>query len=214
MSKRKPYDAIIIPGGGLTSKGDVPPWVMARLDCALNLYGGETIITLSAGTVHKANPLDDNGFQIFESVASARYLIRRGISEHKVLSETCSYDTIGNAFFCRVIHVDPARFRRLLVINSEFHMARTEAIFRFVFNLDLPPEGYELDFESVPNIGIDDNSLTERVAREVQSLENWHELAKKIHSMQSFHTWLFNEHGAYAMAVSPARVSGKSLNTY
>ncbi|MEI7990327.1 MAG: YdcF family protein [Chloroflexota bacterium] len=214
MSEQKRYDAIIIPGGGLTNKGNVPPWVIARLDCALNLYRGETIITLSAGTVHKANPLDDNGFQIFESVALARYLIQRGISEHKVLTETCSYDTIGNAYFCRVIHVDPARFHRLLVINSEFHMVRTEAIFRFVFTLDIPPNGYELDFESVPNIGIDDHSLAERVTREAQSLENWHEIEKNIQSMQSFHTWLFNEHGAYAMAVPPERVSGKTLNTY
>ena len=58
-----------------------------------------------------------------------------------MLEENWSLDTIANAFFLRTIHTDPAGwtrleevledvYRRLLVINNEFHMPRTEEIFK------------------------------------------------------------------------------------
>jgi len=40
----------------------------------------------------------------------------------------------GNAFFARLIHVEPRRLMRLLVTTSEFHSERTEEIFRWLFN--------------------------------------------------------------------------------
>jgi hypothetical protein len=67
-----PYDAILIPGGGVREGGLLPSWVRCRLDRALELHRGEFVIALSAGTPHRPPPLDDNGFPIFESVAAAR----------------------------------------------------------------------------------------------------------------------------------------------
>ena len=61
----------------------------------------------------------------------------------RILAETCSYDTIGNAFFARTVHTDPRGLRRLLIVNSKFHMPRTEAIFRWVFGA-APDCGYDL----------------------------------------------------------------------
>ena len=43
----------------------------------------------------------------------------------RTLAETTSFDTIGNAFYSRNDHCSLAGWRRLLVITSEFHLART-----------------------------------------------------------------------------------------
>jgi uncharacterized SAM-binding protein YcdF (DUF218 family) len=126
------FDAILIPGGGLKSDGSLTPFVQARLDRALE-RSAEFYIPLSAGTPHLATPLDARGYPIFEAIPAARYLHSRGIPRRQILPEVFSYDTIGNAFFARTVHTDPLGLRRLLTINSEFHMARTEAIFRWVF---------------------------------------------------------------------------------
>src|SRR5574341_227154 len=109
------YDAILIPGGGVREGGDLPLWTKRRLDRAIETQRGEFIITLSAGTLHRPPPSDADGFPIFESIAAAAYLVRRGIEPRRILAETCSYDTIGNAFFSRVVHVDPLGLRKLLI---------------------------------------------------------------------------------------------------
>src|SRR5688572_2863993 len=131
------FDAVVVPGGGACINGEVPPWVANRLDRAVEMASPPArIITLSAGTFYKPLPLDASGIPVFEAAAAARYLIRCGFDAARILVENCSWDTIGNAYFCRVIHTDVRRMRRLAVITSEFHMPRTEAIFRWVFGLD------------------------------------------------------------------------------
>ena len=105
------YDAIIIPGGGL-SEGRPLAWVTARLDAAL-LHAKDTryFLVLSRGTTHKQPPLDANGFPVDESAASARYLIERGITPSRVLLESWSLDTIGNAAFSRLMHAEVCKKR-------------------------------------------------------------------------------------------------------
>ena len=91
------YDAILIPGGGVREGGTVPSWVQGRFDLAVRIHQGEYIVALSAGTTHRPPPVDENGFPIFESAAGARYLMQAGIPAEQILTETNSYDTIGNA---------------------------------------------------------------------------------------------------------------------
>ena len=104
------FDAILIPGGGLLPDGKPPRWVRERLDKAIEIADARFFVTLSRGTVHKAPPLDERGFPIDESTASAMYLLDRGVPEDRILTETASLDTIGNAYFSRVIHIDPWRW--------------------------------------------------------------------------------------------------------
>ncbi|MCC6616621.1 MAG: YdcF family protein [Anaerolineae bacterium] len=198
------YDAVLVPGGGLLADGTPPPWVIARLELARARAGEAFIITLSAGTTHKPPPLDARGFPRFESVESARYLAAQGVAPERILTETASYDTIGNAYFARVIHTEPRGWRRLLVITSEFHMARTRAIFEWVYGL-APKAGCSLAFEATPDIGIDPAALSERQTREAQGLKAVHDLAGQITSLAQLHGWMFSEHRAYATAGQIAR---------
>jgi hypothetical protein len=190
------FDAVLIPGGGLTPSGALTPFVRARLDRAL-AHSTDLYIPLSAGTPHLPPPLDARGYPIFEAIPAAQYLHERGIPKSRILAEACSYDTIGNAFFPRTIHTDPRGLRRLLIVSSEFHMPRTEAIFRWVFGA-APDRGYDLAFEATEDIGISPDALKARAERESASLAVVRNLASSIVTLSGIHQWIFAEHGAYA----------------
>ena len=208
------YDAILIPGGGVCDNGELPLWTQRRLKWAIERRQGAYIVTLSAGTTHKPPPLDVEGYPIFESVAAANYLIKKGVSPDKILVETSSYDTIGNVFFSRMIHVEPLKIKRLLVITSEFHMPRTKAIFEWIYGLDGFSQTCQLSFETVSDAGIDETMLSARQQKEAKSLGTLLETASQISTLREFHQWLFQEHGAYAMAAPVVRESGAVLDTY
>lgn len=210
------YDAILVPGGGVREGGELPIWVRRRFDKAIEIFDNEYIIALSAGTTLRPPPLDNSGFPVFESVAGANYLVNNGISPKKILIETCSYDTIGNAFFARVIHVDPRKFKKLLIITSEFHMPRTENIFRWVFALQPTFENYELNFLSVTDEGMDKTALVTRKTAEKVNLAKFKLTKKRIRSFDELHKWIFTEHDAYSVSVSPHKLilNNNLLKTY
>jgi hypothetical protein len=197
------FDAILVPGGGVRERGEIPPWVERRLQRAAAVQQGEPIILLSAGTPYKPPPLDTLGFPIFESRAGAAYLIAQGIPATQLLTETSSYDTIGSAYFSKTIHVDPRGFRKLLVITSNFHMPRTEAAFRWVY--EMGDVSYDLNFESVPDDGLDARALASRAEKERSGLASLATLRARIRTPLEFHRWLFTEHKAYAVSLNTSR---------
>jgi hypothetical protein len=218
----------------MRSDGNVPPWVVNRLDKAIDIHNRfkdnnsesnskSYIITLSGGTIHKPPPLDSDGYPIFESVAAARFLEEKGVNPERILSEIASYDTIGNAYFSRMIHTEPRKFRRLLIITSQFHMERTRAIFEWVYRLPLDhstdrenESPYELFFAAVPDVdeGIDDETRRIRTEKEKKGLERILKFKNEITTLMDFHRWMYTKHGAYAVATPPVRLTGKILNSY
>jgi hypothetical protein len=194
-----PWDAILIPGGGVRAAGALPPWIEARFDLALeHRRTDEWMLPLSAGTPHRPPPLDDAGFPILEAVAGARYLLARGVPSARILIEGASYDTIGNAYFARVIHCAPRGLARLLVVTSQFHMARTEAVFRWIFSLPGPGRATVLDFAAAPDTGIPAEHITLRRDKEMRGVENVAVLAARLRTLPALHGWMFTEHAAYA----------------
>ena len=104
------YDAIIIPGGGLTKDGRPHSFVQARLKKAWNSrHEAKYFITLSRGTTHLPPKLDQNGYEIDECKASARYLyslgdIKKDIIEHlwKVIISDNSVDQYESNLMRRI----------------------------------------------------------------------------------------------------------------
>jgi uncharacterized SAM-binding protein YcdF (DUF218 family) len=209
-----PVEAILIPGGGLTPEGQVPPWMAARLDRVIATYQGEYLIPLSAGTTHKPPPLDAKGFPVLEAIAAAHYLTERSISPDRILPETCSLDTIGNAYFARVIHTDPLGLRSLRIVTSAFHMARTEAIFNWVFGLSTAASPYQLQFMAVPDVGLPQTALQARRQKEKAGLAHVQTLIISLKTLPDLHRWLYRDHQAYSVAHRPPRLSGDALNSY
>jgi hypothetical protein len=209
------YDAIIVPGGGLRAGGELPEHVKRRFDLALERWSGEWMVPLSAWTTHRPAMLDGDGRQMWEATAGARYLMTRGVEARRIVCEATSYDTIGNGYFSRVQIVEPMGWRRLLVITSEFHMPRTEAIFRWIYGLDGGTARYELEFAASPDDGLSEAGVAARRERESGSLRSVERLRERLTSLRSVAEWLFTEHDAY-VAVRPAagRDEGTLLESY
>lgn len=212
------YDGVLVPGGGLTPDGRPNPWVIQRLDSARMVAAEPYLICLSAGTPHKPPPLNSKGFPILESAASADYLLEKGIPGKRLLKEISSLDTIGNAYFARVDHIDPLGLRRLLVITSEFHMARTKAVFDVVLRLrsDRATTLESLDYRATPDDLVPDLELSKRRKTETESLQKWHETLteQRFSDLSQFHRWLFTRHGAYASGVRVVRRPAGELGGY
>jgi uncharacterized SAM-binding protein YcdF (DUF218 family) len=194
------FDAIIIPGGGLTDKGELTEWARRRFDKAVELFSGtEKLVPLSRWTTHRPTLVDEEGFARDEAVKGAEYLIEHGVPPENILIENFSFDTIGNAFFTRVVHTDPGNLRKLCIVTSAFHIPRTKEIFTKVFALtpviDLP---YELDFVEVTDEGLDLEQLENRIVKEQEALAKFKEGYGEIETLSAFHSYLFQTHKAYA----------------
>ncbi len=214
------YDAILVPGGGLTDLGTPNQCVIARLQAAVAIGSGIPIVCLSAGTPHKPLKLNSSGHPVYESTAGANWLLEANVLSEHVITETASWDTIGNAFFSKVMHTDVRGWRRLMVITSEFHMARTQAIFEHMF---LHATGaasttgkYEIHFQATDNRGLDDEALSARKEREARNLEKWksHVASGKLESLSDIHAWLYSEHQCYAAGLQPKQETGTARTSY
>jgi hypothetical protein len=210
------YDAILVPGGGVRENGELSTWVKLRLEKAMDLADGAPILTLSAGTTHRIPPREPNGWPLLEAVAMARYLEGQGYPPTLLWPEAASYDTIGNAYFARLTHTEPAGLRNLMVITSQFHMPRTEMIFRWVFSLDPLSPSYKLTFLATPDSGMSYDVLEARQTKERARIETLEPLIQVHRSLKSLHRWLYTEHSAYAIAAAGLREQARDelLNSY
>jgi uncharacterized SAM-binding protein YcdF (DUF218 family) len=202
------YHAIIIPAGGQTPDGP-PPHVLARLERALAIYKMSAepkpfVITTAWGTPHKPCPHDAAGFERHEAGDNARYLLQRGVQATHLLEESVSLETVGNAYFARVMHTDVRGLRKLAIINNHFHMERTRHVFSHVFSvppLDGQPEAaYALDFVAVED-RLPTDVLEARLAKEATAAprfapgSTWY-LATP--TLRELHDWVHMENTAYA----------------
>ena len=209
------YDCIFIPGGGLLPDGKLPPWTLARLDRVVDFQNLTSWIAfLSGGTVHKPPPLSEEGYPIFESRTAAEYLMGKGITPKKLLTEISSYDTIGNAYFSRLLFSDPGQFKNILIVTSSFHMPRVKAAFRWIYSLKPQAADYQMYFEEVPDIGLSPQGLKGRVDREGKSLESMQNKIKKLTTIIDFQKWFYSEHDAYSVQGQPVQASGNVLESY
>jgi uncharacterized SAM-binding protein YcdF (DUF218 family) len=139
--------------------------------------------------------LNAEGYPILESVAGAAHLLARGVSAARIQVEASSYDTIGNAYFSKLLHVDPAAWRNLAIVTSEFHMPRSRAIFEWVFGME--PKKYRLSFEAAPDDGLSEQLFQRRRDKEASALRSLQPLMRRIRDLRSLHRWIHTEHNAY-----------------
>lgn len=204
------YHAILIPAGGQGDAGP-PAHVLARLERAVAMYRMSAepkpyVITTAWGTPHKPCPKDAAGFERHEAADNARYLLERGVDASHLLEESVSLETVGNAYFTRVLHTDVRALRRLCVINNRFHMPRTRAVFGHVFRVP-PREGdpdaaYELDYVEVED-RLSKDVLEVRLQKEAVATPKfapggaWQAATP---TLRDVHEWVHQENSAYASA--------------
>ena len=208
------YDAIFVLAGGITNDGLVHPWVERRLYASYLFYKNKKtkIICLGGGSYHIPAICNKDGFIIHESTACAEYLINLGIDSKDVYKEWSSYDTIANGYFGFTNHIIPMGLKRVLVITSDFHMDRSKEIFNWINSLY--SNILVIDYYCVTDEGLDDELITTRRAREVQSLLNLKKhVIPKIKTIQAFHKWFYEEHKAYCSNAHSIRETIVDENT-
>eukprot|EP00754_Rhynchopus_humris_P001448 Rhum_TRINITY_DN10849_c1_g1::Rhum_TRINITY_DN10849_c1_g1_i1::g.40745::m.40745 len=196
-------EAVIVPGGGQLADGP-PEHMKLRLDGAAKIWKESPddrkpkIILLSGGTPHKPNPLDEHGFDVKECECSARYLMHsRGVPPSDIREEGFSLDTLGNAFYARTLHCDPAGYRNVAIVNNWWHIPRTKKIFSWIFSLTpVAKRPYNLRYVEVAE-GLDQEILKIRLEKEKQAAPGVNKLVASMSTLAEFHQWLFTSHGAY-----------------
>jgi hypothetical protein len=156
-----------------------------------------------------------DGLPIWESTSNAAYLEQRhGITDN-VYVETTSYDTIGNAFYARVQHLQWTNWRNILIITSDFHMNRTVAIFEWIFALDAPTTGrpYTLYYVATPDVGLSPEALEARTAKENSSLQQVEKYATQYTTMARLHEFLTTNHALYKANSLVKRAAQKTSDT-
>jgi hypothetical protein len=225
------YDAVVVPGCGgpreENNPNSLPTWTKNRLDYLVANNCKIPIILLSAGTIHKVGVKDATGHPIMETTSMATYLQDNGHSLDNVYEEFSSWDTIGNAFFCRMNFTDPQMWRNILILTPEFHLPRVHRIFDWVFSLKPLNVKYNLSYLSIDgerfvkkhNVTIspyytyldeDNKVINTRIKREQQNLNQLDNTIKRLcgGTVEEFHKWLFTEHQVYASSYRVARSRG------
>lgn len=187
------YDAIIVLGGSFIDESTLPEWVEKRLNAAIEREKEcELIIVASRGSPHKPPIIGMDEHPIDECDIMAKYLLQNGVSPQKILKESWSLDTIGNAYGLLTLHCIPRNLRRLLIITSDFHMPRSQSIFKKVFSL-FPLKIFEMVFyETKSTLPISE--------KERKSIMQWKKTSEKIASLKDLHQFLFEQHNAYNIA--------------
>jgi len=210
------YDAVIILGGGVRKNGSLPIWVIRRVRKALEFKDKtKYFVTSSAYTTNKKPLINKMGFPVNESVKMGELLVKAGINKSRILTERWSHDTIGNAYFTRLIHTDQLNLKKLLIITSEFHMPRSKAIFEWIFGLNYSLfKPYVLDFASVSDSKLNSKIMLTRIEKEQKSLSKLFKTKQKITNLKQLHKWLFNKHGAYTLKFIRDKNSTQVLKSY
>jgi uncharacterized SAM-binding protein YcdF (DUF218 family) len=197
-------DVILVLSGGVTERGTPHCTVSARLAAAVNVSRSHSVpvILNGGGTTFKPRYTDKNGFALPEAALLAAELERNGVERSRLFLEALSDDTIGNAFFARVMHTDlRPEWRNLLVITSDFQLARAAAIYSWAFGLSPQPSvrPYRLSFQGVPDTCMDPEALRVRTEKEADGLRKFMSgVAERIHTLRDAHEFVFQAHSAYS----------------
>ncbi|KFM25827.1 hypothetical protein F751_1441 [Auxenochlorella protothecoides] len=126
-----------------------------------------------------------------------------GLPANSLLKECSSYDTVGNGYFSLTIHAIPARWRRLAVITSAFHMPRARAIFDTTYGLatrSLLGGPFALSYHEASDEGLfDPEVLATRVAKEQAAVATWQRDTSAFARLADLHAWLHATHLCYAV---------------
>lgn len=198
----------IVLSGGLRADSELPDWVIARCDVALELECDRYVIC-SRYSRNLPQKISSDGYVVCENQKIAEYLIGKGVDSSKVLLESFSTDTIGSAVFAAMI-LSAIKYdrARCFLITSDWHIARASAIFQWIF--DIKFKGLcDLRYVGVQGPAI---NLTQRANREALALARFHE---EWYGLSSFHdvlTHMFQSHADYSMCSNEAGLSPSEMS--
>ena len=124
------YDAIIVLGGGINEKGAIPPNVVLRVKESVQLLkeniAPRIIMSGRWGYNTKFTPPKT------EATAMKWIAVALGVDPNAILTEESSADTLGNAYFCKKLFLEPNGWHNIMVLMADHHTGRSEYLFRKV----------------------------------------------------------------------------------
>jgi hypothetical protein len=222
--------AIVVLGGGPAdqSTGEMPSWSKERchrtaaLHLCLQQHQFELPVLCASGeSAHAPHYRDSEGYTVYESSSMADCLIQLGVAARNIFREWQSGDTVGNAVFVRSVLTDPLSISKLIVITSDFHIERSCAIFRWIYQLPsfsscLRGMHAQIACLGVPHVNPPNQAdiALARREKEKSALQRLEGVMRRIRDFQEVMLWLLREHGMYSAAVKPERLQGRLQAMY
>lgn len=157
------FDAIIVFGGGINPDGTLEENSRVRVAKAVQLWKqGKALVMVMSGAwsfSRKEIPIRT------EAAAMAEYAEKLGGLATAILREDRSKDTIGNAYFVKTLLAIPNHWKNLLVVVSDYHVARTKHLCEKIFGPD-----YQIDVKGA-TLPMSQAERDERMVREQTSTE-------------------------------------------
>jgi len=137
---------IVVLGGGISQNCLIPPRVKKRLKIAANLLrkkkGDKILVCGKYSFLYPKEKLP----KTTEAEAMRDYLIELGVPKERIFLEKKSKDTIGNAYYAKILYFLPKKEKKAIIITSEFHLERVKFIFQRIFG-----KNYQLKFIGAPS---------------------------------------------------------------
>lgn len=123
------YDAIIVLANLMDPSGHLNDETLARLSTAVDLLeAGQAPLLVPCGWAYR----DDSDICIADAMATHAQIVM-GIPKSKIITETTSRDTVGDAVFTKRNLANPRNWQSVIVVTSAYHAGRAQEIFSFVY---------------------------------------------------------------------------------
>lgn len=122
-------DAVVVLANLMNAKGELNAESMERAAKAANIFKTEQAgFIITCGWAYR----EDCDITIAD--AFAHHLAKRhAVPLEKIITETSSRDTVGDAFFTLTNVILPHQWKNIAVVTSGYHLGRTREIFTFIY---------------------------------------------------------------------------------
>lgn len=148
-------DAIIVLANLMDAQGNLNGESRARLELAVKLLReNESSGLITTGWDYRA----DSSIKIadaFKKTAVEEF----GVDENRIVADTNSRDTVGDAVFTKKNVVEGADVKNVTVISTAYHIERVKEVFGFVFGPD-----YEITYLASEGDGDEKVAISEQAS--------------------------------------------------
>lgn len=123
-------DIVLVLGNLMSRNGELNEETTLRVDKAFEIFiDSQAGSIITCGWAYRT----DTGLSI--ASAMRNYLVNKhGLDKKFILIQDKSRDTVGDAYFARVLYSDPMVYKSIAVVTSAYHVERVREIFNFIFS--------------------------------------------------------------------------------
>ncbi len=132
-------DAIIVIDSGIKEDNTLTEISMQRVSKAAQIYklNRADKVIMSGG---EKGPRSGAPATKTEAQGMKEYGVGLGIPAGSILLEERSKDIIGNAYFSKILYLEPSHWKNIIVISSVHHLPRAEYVFKKILGPDYAVE--------------------------------------------------------------------------